>query len=351
MLGSMDPSRITRAGVVLPLRVDPTGIDGPKYRETATSHWRACGGGWHVPSSVEQSREQRIVEAACVMPEVGAVTGWAGLGWGGGRYFPGVTGDGRLLDVPVALDNKRRIRPRPGIELCEEFLKAEDIEVLDGLPVTRHERSVCRLLRTAKNLEDRVRVLDMAAFDDLCSPQEVLEYAVLRLAGRPHVSRIWQAVALADENAWSPAEVAMRLEWRSQVSWAGLLTNVPLFVAGEHLATPDLIDPEAGVVGEYNGAPHEEEARAVRDLDREERYRDHGLEPVVMIGMSRRSREGFAARLRAAYDRAARRRGSRSWTLEQPEWWVDTSTVARRRVLTEEQRATWLKRQLSPDAA
>ncbi|HEY0889414.1 MAG TPA: hypothetical protein VGE38_07375 [Nocardioides sp.] len=341
----MDPSHITRAGIVLPVRVDSTGVDGPKYREIATSRWRACGGGWHVPSSVEPTREQRIVEAACAMPTTGAVTGWAGLAWGGGRYFPGVTGGGRLLDVPVALDNRRRIRPRPGVELCEEFLKGEDIEVLDGLPITRHERSVCRLLRTTANLEERVRVLDMAAFDDLCSPQEVLDYAVLRLAGRPHVSRIWQAVPLADENAWSPAEVALRMEWRAQVSWAGLVTNAPLFdLAGNHLATPDLIDPRAGVVGEYNGAEHDEEGRAVRDLDREERYRDHGLEPVVMIGMTRRSRAGFAARLRSAYERAARRRTPATWTLEHPDWWVDTSRVQLRRALTDAQRSVWLKR-------
>ena len=144
----------------------------------------------------------------------------------------------------------------------------------------------------------------------------------------------------------------MRMEWRDRLPEATLLANAPVFdSAGNHVATPDLIDPVAGVVGEYNGRVHEGEDRVVRDLDREERYRDHGLEPVLMIGMTRAAREGFAMRLRAAYDRAARRRTSSSWTLQQPPWWVDTSTVAKRRALTDEQRAIWLKRQLSPDAA
>ena len=348
----MDPSQITRCGVVLPVRVDPTGVDGPTYREAAGRRWRQCGAGWYVPAGAELTREQRIVEAATAVPPHGAVTGWAALAWGGGSYFSGIDAGGEPIDVAVALDNKHTIRGRDGIELCEEFLKQEDIVRVDGLPITLHTRSVCRLLRRARSLEDRVRVLDMAAFDDLCTPQEVLEYAVLRLSGRPHVTRIWSAVPLADENAWSPAEVAMRMEWRERLPEAPLLANAPVFDrAGNHLATPDLIDPVAGVVGEYNGRVHEGEDRVVRDLDREERYRDHGLEPVLMIGMTRAAREGFAMRLRAAYDRAARRRTSSSWTLQQPPWWVDTSTVAKRRALTDEQRAIWLKRQLSPDAA
>lgn len=348
----MDPSEITREGVVLPVRVDPTGVAGPKYREVAGPFWRSCGRGWHVPARVERTADQRVVEAVCVLPAIGAVTGWAGLSWAGGRYFPGVTADGRLLDVALALDNVRRIRPRPGIELCEEFLKQEDIVRVDGVPVTRPERSVCRLLRQTRRLEDRIRILDMAAFDDLCSPGEVFDYALARLAGRPHVSRIWEAVPHADENTWSPAEVAMRMEWRGQIGSALLLANRPLFdPAGSHLATPDLIDPRGGVIGEYDGAAHDGEDRITRDLDREELYRDLGLEPVLMIGMTRRSRDHFAARLRAAYGRAARRRTPPAWTLEQPAWWVDTSTVARRRALTEEQRAIWLRRQLRPTSA
>lgn len=53
----------------------------------------------------------------------------------------------------------------------------------------------------------------------------------------------------------------------------------------------------------------------------------------------------FRQRLRAAYRRAAERRRPRRWTLDQPPWWVDTSTVARRRALTADQRAVWLRRQ------
>jgi hypothetical protein len=44
----------------------------------------------------------------------------------------------------------------------------------------------------------------------------------------------------------------------------------------------------------------------------------------------------FLARLEAAYDRASDIPASRRrWTLEQPPWWQDTTTVARRRALDE----------------
>ncbi|WGL52079.1 hypothetical protein P5P86_19275 [Nocardioides sp. BP30] len=51
-------------------------------------------------------------------------------------------------------------------------------------------------------------------------------------------------------------------------------------------------------------------------------------------------------RLVAAYQRAAARRRTGLWTLAQPHWWVDTSTVAQRRALTDRERRVWLKRQL-----
>jgi hypothetical protein len=44
------------------------------------------------------------------------------------------------------------------------------------------------------------------------------------------------------------------------------LVNRPVFDQhGHHVATPDLLDVEAGVVGEYDGAMHRGRARHARD--------------------------------------------------------------------------------------
>jgi hypothetical protein len=342
----MDLSRITRSGIVVPVKVDPAGVDGPRWREAAGPHWRSPYRGWHLPAGVDGTLpEQRIAEAAAVLPPSGAVTGWAGLCWAGARYFDGSTGDGAPVPVTLALDNKRRLRRQPGIELCEEFLDPADVMLVDGLPTTVHTRSVCRLLRAARRLEDRVQILDMAAFSDLCSPAEVESYARARLAGRPNVTRIWQAIPWASENSWSPMEPVMRTTWL-QSRRVPLLVNAPLFDgAGRHLITPDLIDPVARVVGEYDGAPHRGADPRERDLDREELYRSLGLELVTMMSADLSGRERFVGRLASAYRRAASRRPTGVWTLTPPDWWVDTSTVARRRALAGREREIWLRRQ------
>jgi hypothetical protein len=351
----MDVSGITRSGVVLPVRVDPTGVDGPKRREAAGPEWRRAGRGWFVPTYVDpETPDQRIAEAATRLPDRSdgvraGVTGWAGLWWAGGRYFNGLAAGGRdLVPVPLAVDNRRRLKPQPGIELCEEFLAADDVVEVDGLPITVPARSVCRILRSTASLDRRVATLDMAAFDDLCSLEEVFDYAVSHLAGRPHVSRIWSALPLATENSWSPREPVMRLAWCLDGDFPAPLVNVPIFDhAGNHLVTPDLLDPRAGVAGEYNGAVHDGLDPRRRDLDREELCRDLGLELVTMVSADDRDRARFLGRLGAAYRRAAERRGPRldRWTLAQPAWWVDTSTVLRRRALTDAERAIWLRRQ------
>ena len=270
----------------------------------------------------------------------------AGLHWAGGHYFPSTTrGGAEQLPVALAVDNLRRLRRQPGLEICEEYLEPSDVTLVDGLAVTRHERSVCRLVRAARRLEDRVRILDMAAFDDLCSLAEVEAYARGQLTGRPYVSRIWEALPFADENSWSPMESVMRIRWL-QSRRVRLLVNAPIFdQAGRHLITPDLLDPIARVAGEYNGAPHLGLGPQERDLDREEVYRSLGIEVVTMMSTDLAGDERFIGRLASAYRRAAGPRRTVAWTLDPPDWWVDTSTVARRRELGGLEREIWLKRQ------
>lgn len=342
----MDLSGISRDSIVVPVRVDPRGIAGPTKREAAGPFWRSPYRSWHVPAAADaQSTEQRIVEAAAILPDGCAITGWAGLHWAGGRYFDGLSHGGtEQLPVALALDNKRLLRTRPGIEICEEYVTRDEIMIVDGLPITQHARSVARLLRTTRSLEQRVQILDMAAFDDLCSPTEVEAYARARLKGRPNVTRIWQAVPWAVENSWSPMEPVMRLTWLGSRRVL-LFANAPIFdLEGRHVITPDLFDPINRVAGEYNGAPHRGVEPQERDLDREEIYRDLGIEVVTMMGADRAAREGFLRRLATAYERAAPRpRAGVGWTLTPPEWWADTTTVAARRSLSPEERERLLR--------
>ncbi len=124
------------------------------------------------------------------------------------------------------------------------------------------------------------------------------------------------------------------------------LCNRPIFdLNGRHLLTPDLFDPVAGVLGEYNGAVHLNLRVGHRDLNREEICRQLGLEMVSMMSTDLRDKSAFEWRLDNAYRRAAARPLTTNWTLDLPSSWVDTSTVAKRRALDESQRELWLRRQ------
>lgn len=330
-------------GVVAPVRVDPRGVTGPTKKAAAGRKWRRTSRGLYVPADVDRSPQQRVVEAGVLLPEYGAVTGWAALCWLGGWWFSGLEGDGRTeRPVPIVMHG-RRIRPQPLIRLCEERWQPSDVIVVDGLPVTAAVASAWFEMRYAAHPTAAVRVLDLAAFHDLVSIREMWLFAH-RHPSWTGIGQCRDAVWLADENAWSPMECEMRLLWEG-AGFPRPLTNRPVFdLDGRHLGTPDLIDPAAGVVGEYDGAGHRDRGRHTYDIVRNDRLRSHGLEGAVMVADDRHDPRAFLERLRGAYARAAQLPASRRrWTLDLPDWWCATFTVEQRRALNAGERAVWLR--------
>ena len=109
-------------------------------------------------------------------------------------------------------------------------------------------------------------------------------------------------------------------------------------------ATTDLIDAEAGVVGEYESELHLDRRQRAKDVRREGDLRAHDLEVVTMTSADGTAPSHFIGRLHAAYRTAARRpRSDRTWTITPPPWWVPTHTVELRRALTEDQRRRFLR--------
>lgn len=343
----MSALTITRRGVVVPRPPDAAGVAGPTPGQARGPRWRRVAPGHYVPADTDSStRDQRIVEAMAGLPPDAAVTGWASLGWRRARWFEGLAPDGLTpLDVPVALDRRRGVRRRVGVELTEDWLLPGDVVDVDGLRTTIPARAVAFEACRARSLAAAVATVDMAAAADCIDLEGLGDYAA-GLGPRPGIRRFREALSRADENAWSPQESRMRLVWTDLRPGIVLAANRPVFDhAGRHLMTPDLLDERAGIVGEYDGAVHLEDPTRRRDLDREALCRDLGLELVTMMSSSRADAASFTARLGAAYRRSIARSGRRrAWTTEQPTWWVDTSTVARRRALPDTDRALWLRR-------
>lgn len=335
--------QLERPGLTLPRRVDPNGLQGPTRGQARGPKWRQTSRGLHVPASTPiDCVEQRIVEAAAVLPPGTGVTGWAGLRWGGGAWFDGLDPGGKApLPVTLAIGDST-IVAQPGIQVSEEQLRPYDMQVLDGLPLTIPVRSVTFLMRHAESLLEAVTALDMAAYNDLVSIAEVVAYQPT-LPAWTGIPLCRKATAHADENAWSPREVRTRLTWIVVAELPRPLCNRPVFDrSGHHIATPDLLDEEAGVALEYNGALHLSGEQRRRDRDREEALRRVGLECLtVMAGDSddRVAERMHEVRARARWEAPSRR----GWTVDLPRWWIPTFTVDQRRELDDDQRSRWLK--------
>jgi hypothetical protein len=305
--------------------------------------WRRTSQGLYVPSTVELTVEQRIVEAAAVLPAYGAVSGWAALRWLGGSWFDGKGAGGAVLPVTLALMDSS-ITSQPGIAISEERLDPTQIQRWRGLRVTSAAYALLFDIRHAHSDASALVAADMAAYDDLVSAGE-LAVLVARSQGWDGIERGRRVVGLMAENAWSPAEVVMRIIWTDVAGLPRPLTNQPVFdVSGRLVGTPDLLDPEAGVAGEYDSDLHLESSRRRRDLEREDAFRAVGLEPVAMVTGELGDPWKFVARLRAAYARSARIPADRRrWTIVPPDWWVVTHSVDRRRALTQNERDRWLR--------
>ena len=326
-----------RPGVRWPSRRDPCGVEGPNAWATRSGAWRRAGSNLWVPADiVTGDPAQRIVEAAAQLPGYGGVTGWAGLSWLGGVWFGGVGRGAELLPVPVAVSSGHRMRSRAGLEVSQEVIAPRYVLRSGGVRVTHPLWSVAFEMRRARDDEAAVVVFDMAAFNDLVSVTELASFLDTDLVARRGVERIRRVLPLLDENAWSPMEPVMRLVWHEEMCGPRLLSNVPVFDRnGRFVGTPDVIDPAAGVYGMYDGGLHLAGSVRHRDVAKEAAYRRLGLEGATMMAGDLVDRDPFRARLREAYGRAARKPAAdRSWTLQTPAWWLDTTTVDARRALS-----------------
>ncbi|MBL0749740.1 hypothetical protein [Nocardioides baculatus] len=294
-----------------------------------------------MPADVPQTPDQRAVEAAAVLKDDEAVTGWAALRWLGGTWFDGTFGGVRLR--PVTVVARRNVRAQTGFAVSQEFLHPDEIEVVDGLAVTMAVRSVTYEMRYADGLGAAIEAIDMACYSDLVSIAEVTAY-VGRLGPVTGVQQARDALLEAEENSWSPRETGMRGIWTRRAALPRPRCNVPVFTLdGHHLGTPDLIDPLTGLVGLYHGDSHLSLVGASKDNRQDADFRDVGLEPVAMFATDWHDLGAFTRRLLAAAARARRRTGERGWTIDPPPWWTPTDTVARRRALADWQRDRYLR--------
>lgn len=179
----------------------------------------------------------------------------------------------------------------------------------------------------------------MAAYDDLVSIEEQTAY-VLGHPGWTGVPQARAALALADENSWSPRETHTRLIWTQVAGLDPPMCNRPVFDdADGFIGTPDLLDDDAGLAVEYDGSQHLQGEQRAHDIGREHALRSHGLDYLTVVAGHLADPEALARRMRQTHQRAQRSAAARAWTVREPAWWEPSYTVAQRRALTGRARA------------
>lgn len=320
-----EPWQERPCGLVVPVRIDPTGEAGPTRGQAKRGGWQQCAHGWYVPAEVDGDVvEQRILEQAVRLPESGAVTGWASLRWRGATFFDGTAEGGRrVLPVPLRPGGVGNLRRDPRAEVSREQLAPYERELVAEVSCTTVTRAVFDEMRREGRLRPAVIVVDMACAAGLTTVSEMTAYTAGRAAwtGVPLVRK---ALVLATDHSRSPQETRLRLIWVIDAGLPPVLVNRALFDrSGRLLGYPDLLDPVAGVVGEYDGADHRDRARHRSDVAREDLFRSHGLEVFTVVADDMRDLSLVVDRMQRARARAKFLPPAlRAWTLEPPPWWT-----------------------------
>ena len=193
----------------------------------------------------------------------------------------GRTGPGADFELPVqvCLGPVGRMRRQRGIVLDRSTILDADLAERDGVLVTSAARSCLDVARRL-GVEEGLVATDAALQAGATTSAELSE-AVGRLAGIRGVPQARLVVTLADEGAESAPESRLRYVWTVEAGLPRPLVNPDvLTLDGLFVARTDLLDPDAGMAGEYDGADHRELARHTADNVREEDIEDLGLEVV-----------------------------------------------------------------------
>lgn len=297
-------------------------MTGPTKAQARGPRWRTTSYGWYIPATTDSRKvEQRILEHSVRVTKYGAVTGWASLRWQGANYFTGEE-FGHVIPVPILRRTGGHFERETSANISRAELSPGEIVRVAGVDCTTPARAAFDEIVRCGDLRSAVVALDMTLAAGLLNLTEFTEYVGHKQAWTG-VPRVREALGLGCAESRSPQESRMRLIWLLDAGLDPPLINRPVFDReGNLLGIPDLLDPASGVVGEYDGVDHKDARRHRRDVAREERYREHGLEYFTIVGGDMLDRGLCVDRMMAAQRRARRTpESTRRWTIDLPEWW------------------------------
>jgi len=296
---------------------------GVTRADTRSRNWRRTSRGYFVPANVpEGSAGQRILNAAPLIPGRGALAGWAAAYVHGADLLDGLDPETmRPLPVTINLGNDLGRADTRDVRYVRDQLSHDDRQVRYGIPVTSPVRTALDGARWAVDpveavvfLDQITRALDLRV-DDL-----IAAAAASHRAGMPLVRRVLPLVEPASANPW---ESRLRMFYIGPAGLPRPLVNRPIFDLDEHLlGIGDLFDPEAGLVGEFDGQDHRLRRQHRADNLREEKLEGANLVVCRVDSLDLRYPVPLAERLRERHAQGLRRDRRRDrWTLVEPAWW------------------------------
>lgn len=224
-----------------------------------------------------------------LLPQGTAIGGHSAAAWHGAPFAG-------AHDAVVVLRSADVLWKGPrGVKVHRTDLKAQDVDVFDGVPVTSP-------LRTAWDVAALEPVGTAVAALDAMVRQGVLRCADLQTmavegAGRWGVTKVRRTVPLVDPRADSPPESRVRVA----CVLAGL-APVPQYEVrdgGVVLGRVDLAFPEERLAIEYEGAYHFEGTQIVRDDARIALLIAAGWRVIRLSAADLRDLDAVVARIRA----------------------------------------------------
>jgi hypothetical protein len=277
------------------------GLRGPLWTPSNRGLWA-----W---SATDRSvARERILRAAPLVRGGGAIGGWAAALMHGHSDLDGVDPDGQELPVLLCLPRRSRSRRTRDVRVFRSDLDDDEVIDVAGVPVTSVVRTCADLARLTVPPVEAVVAVDVMA---RCSA-ELLDATgdwTTRHQGWAGVRRARRVLRLARAGALSPPESRLRMLWVLEAELPMPLVN-PEIVDDDGCSrgVVDLLDVEAGLVGEYDGAHHATADQRSIDHARREQLQRAGLRVVQHTGRDLRGRRGSAvARLRQLYAEGLRR--------------------------------------------
>ena len=318
------------------IQVSRRRLEGQDYNHSMRGYYRA------VPQRKAWQKEvirpdgyvsaaQRIRDAQAAMPAGALIAGWAAA------YAHGIDSLDGLhhltlapLPVSVLLPPGSRRRSTAAIHYRQSKRLVRGVRI-EGVPVTGLLRTAYDLARDAPDLTEAVVALDAFLYSRMLKPEH-LHRSIASVDGYRGATQARQAVQLARIGVRSTWESRLRMLAVLELGLVDLQPNRAVFdLDGNLLGIPDLLDAEAALALEYDGATwrsSRDKGHRNREQHREDNAREELFERAGLIVVRAEKddlvkyRQRLVERITTARaDGISRDRRRDRWTLDEPDNW------------------------------